>query len=133
MTSWPRAIGFGVLMWLIPFAVAFMVFPFHESNRPLFESVMAVAVSAGAVGLGLAYVKRAEGGVQEGLSVGVLWLAISILIDAPLMLLGGPMQMTVGAYLSDIGLTYLLIPVVTWGLAAARAGGSAVPGTEAGP
>jgi hypothetical protein len=32
-------------------------------------------------------------------------------------------EMTFGAYMADIGLTYLIIPVVTSGLAAARAHG----------
>lgn len=42
-----------------------------------------------------------------------------VLIDAPLMLLGGPMQMSAGAYFGDIGLTYVSIPAITWCLAAA--------------
>jgi len=36
------------------------------------------------------------------------------------MLLGGPMQMSLSTYMADIGVTYLIIPVVTLGLAAAR-------------
>ncbi|MEW5983286.1 MAG: hypothetical protein AB1806_13095 [Acidobacteriota bacterium] len=121
MRSWGRAIGFGVLAWFIPFAVAFLVFPLHEPARPVFESIMAVAVTGTAVILALAYLKRAQDlKPSQGLILGALWLAISILIDAPLMLLGGPMQMSVGAYLGDIGLTYVCIPLVTWGLASSR-------------
>jgi hypothetical protein len=59
--------------------------------------------------------------VFEGLRLGLLWLLISVAIDAPLMLLGGPMKMTVGQYLADIGLTYLLMPVITLGLGMALA------------
>jgi len=73
MKSWRRALGFGFLAWLSPFVVAFLVFPFRESARPLFESIMAVTVTATAVVLGL---------------------------------------------------TYLSIPAVTWGLGLARAAGS---------
>ena len=40
-------------------------------------------------------------------------------IDAPLMLLSGPMKMTFGEYLSDIGITYLCIPAVTIGIGVA--------------
>jgi hypothetical protein len=58
--------------------------------------------------------------LSEGLRLGGLWLAINILIDAPLMLLGGPMKMSLGAYLADIGVTYLILPLVTTGLVAAR-------------
>ena len=61
--------------------------------------------------------------MREELLLGLLWFAICVLIDAPLMLLGGPMQMSFGAYMADIGVTYISIPVVTSGLAAARSWG----------
>ena len=121
MRSWRRTLGLGFLSWLAPFVVAFLAFPFRESARPLFESLMAVVVAASAVILGLIYLRRVDGGlVREGILLGLIWLVMSVLIDAPLMLLGGPMKMTLGEYMSDIGLTYVCIPVVTWGLAAAR-------------
>jgi len=123
MRSWKSALGLGVLMWLAPFVVAFLVFPFHESARPLFESVMAVAVAGSAVGLGYIYVRRGTV-TAEGLRLGLIWFALCVLIDAPLMLLGGPMQMTIADYMADIGLTYLAIPAVTTGLAAAYTAGS---------
>jgi hypothetical protein len=108
-------------MWLIPFVVAFLVFFLHESARPLFESIMAVAVTASAVVLGLLYMRRVdENYVKEGLVLGALWFLICIVIDAPLMLFGGPMKMTFADYMSDIGVTYLIIPVVTVGLGIAR-------------
>jgi hypothetical protein len=124
MRSWKSALALGVLMWLVPFAVAFLAFPFHESARPLFESIMAVAVTATAVALGYRYV-RVGATTAEGLWLGLIWFGLCILIDAPLMLLGGPMQMTFGDYMADIGFTYLAIPVVTTGLALAFAAGSA--------
>jgi hypothetical protein len=122
MRSWSRTIGLGIVAWLVPFIVAFAAFPFHDSARPLFESIMAVAVTGTAVVLGLVYLRRApRTPPSEGLIVGVVWLVICVAIDAPLMLLGGPMKMSMGAYATDIALTYVSIPLVTWGLAAARA------------
>ena len=121
MRSWGRAIGLGILVWLIPFVVAFLVFPLHESSRPFFESIMAVAVTGTAVVFGLLYLKRVDGGfVSEAIRLGILWLVIAIAIDAPLMLLGGPMKMGFGQYMADIGVTYLCIPAVTWGIGVAR-------------
>jgi len=118
MTSWGRAIGLGVLAWLIPFAVAFVAFPLRAPARPVFESVMAVTVAATAAWLGVVYLRRtAPVRAREGLALGLVWLAICLLIDAPLMLVGGPMKMSPGAYLGDIGLTYVSIPLVTWALA----------------
>jgi len=125
MNSWGRAIGLGLLAWLIPFVVAFLAFPLRESARPVFESVMAVTVAGTAAGLGLGYLRRVPRvRAREGLAVGIVWLAICMLIDAPLMLFGGPMHMSIGAYLGDIGLTYASIPLVTWGLATAWAAGA---------
>jgi hypothetical protein len=122
MTSIGKALLFGVVVWLVPFVVAFLIFPLRESSRALFESIMPVAVAGATVVLGVAYLARVgQGMVREGILLGCLWLAISVAIDAPLMLFGGPMHMTIGEYLADIGVTYLMIPVITTGLGFARA------------
>jgi hypothetical protein len=121
MKSWGRAIGLGILVWLVPFVVAFLIFFIHKSNRPLFESIMAVTVTGSAVGFGLLYMKKvSQGFAAEGIRVGILWFVIAVLIDAPLMLLGGPMKMTLGQYMADIGVTYLCIPFITWGIGVAH-------------
>ncbi|GMQ81544.1 MAG: hypothetical protein BMS9Abin05_0976 [Rhodothermia bacterium] len=121
MRSWGKALGFGFLVWLVPFVVAVIFFGLHESSRPLFESIMAVTVTGTAVAFGLLYMKSADSEfVRESIRLGILWLVVAIAIDAPLMLFGGPMQMTVGQYTADIGVTYLSIPVVTWCIGIAR-------------
>ncbi|MBI5709929.1 MAG: hypothetical protein HZC42_06435 [Candidatus Eisenbacteria bacterium] len=126
MRSLGRSLGLGVLMWLIPFVVAFISFPLRGPARPLFESIMAVTVTGSAVVLGLAWLGRVERRpVRDGFLVGILWFAVCILIDAPLMLAGGPMHMSFADYMADIGLTYAGIPLVTTGLAAARSAGTA--------
>ncbi len=130
MTSFRRALLYGFLVWLIPFLVAFLIFPLRESARPLFESIMPVTVAMATAVFGVLYFKnlasnRAQNHVRnyikEGLVLGMLWWIISVLIDAPLMLLGGPMQMTLGAYFADIGLTYMMIPAITVAIGAAVA------------
>jgi len=121
MRSWGKAIGFGFLVWLVPFVVAVLVFGLHESSRPLFESIMAVSVTGTAVAFGLLYMKSVDGEfVSESIRLGVLWFAVAIAIDAPLMLFGGPMQMSLGQYVADIGVTYLCIPIVTGCIGIAR-------------
>ncbi|NIN09957.1 MAG: hypothetical protein GTN62_00940 [Gemmatimonadales bacterium] len=115
MTSIRRALLFGFVIWVVPFVVAFIVFPLRESWRALFESIMPVVVTLAAVTCGVLYFRRVEARfVREGLAVGILWLAISVVIDLPLMLTG-PMEMTVVEYAADIGLTYLIIPAVAMG------------------
>lgn len=121
MASIRKALFLGVFIWLIPFAVAFLIFPLRESSRPLFESIMPIVLALATVGLGIRYLRRVSHNVvKEGVLLGLLWLGMSVVIDLPLMLLGGPMQMTVGEYAADIGVTYLMIPVITIGIATGR-------------
>lgn len=119
MTSIKRALLFGLLIWLIPFAVAFVIFPIRESSRPLFESIMPVAISIATVVFGMLYFRIVPSKyLREGILIGLIWLIMCLLIDMPLMLLGGPMQMTLWEYVADIGVTYLMIPVITIGMGA---------------
>jgi hypothetical protein len=133
MGSLRRAVLYGVTVWLVPFVVAFLIFPLRASNRPLFESIMPVAIALVVVVLAVSQVRRAgRASIRDGVLLGVLWLVISTGIDAPLMLLGGPMRMTIGQYVADIGVTYLMIPIITTGIATAAARGASAPApTEA--
>ncbi len=53
--------------------------------------------------------------IREGFIIGVIWFVINILIDLILFIPESPMQMTFSEYIMDIGLTYLIIPVITVG------------------
>lgn len=112
-----KALLFGVLIWLIAFAVAFAIFPLRETSRPLFESIMPVALALATVFFAARYFEVVESRfVSEGFLLGIIWMAVNLGIDLPLMLSPSPMQMTPGEYLGDIGLTYLLLPVITTGM-----------------
>jgi len=116
MTSWRRAILLGLLVWLVPFVVAFAAFRLKDSWRALFESIMPVTLALTVVICALLYFRRAEaGGWREGLALGLLWMAISVAIDLPLML-SPPISYTLTEYAADIALTYLMIPVITAGI-----------------
>ncbi len=122
MTSMGKALLFGFLVWLVPFAVASAIFPIRETSRPLFESIMPVAIAIIVVPLSVVYLRRIRRRVRrEGLRLGLLWFVECLAIDAPLMLFGGPMYKTVPDYIADIGVAYLMIPVITIGIAATRA------------
>jgi hypothetical protein len=119
MQSWKRALGYGLLVWLIPFAIAFSAFALKESWRSLFESLMAASLCLVVVTLSLLYFRRPVfASTSEGLKLGLLWLAISVAIDLPLML-SPPINYTPEEYLADIGLTYAMIPMITVGIAVA--------------
>lgn len=107
---------FGFLIWLIGFAVAVLIFPLRTSQRPLFESIMPVLITVSTVLFSVLYFKNLKAGFRrKGVLIGVVWLIISLVIDLPLFLLESPMQMSLPDYIMDIGVTYLIIPAVTFG------------------
>jgi hypothetical protein len=115
MKSIKLSILYGLAVWAIPFVVAIMIFPLRETERPLFESIMPVFVTLGAVLFADLYFKKVEGDfVKEGILLGLIWLAIN-LAEYPLMFMYGPMKMAFADYVKDIGITYLIIPVITIG------------------
>jgi uncharacterized membrane protein AbrB (regulator of aidB expression) len=122
MTSLRKALLLGLVVWLVPFAVAFCIFPLKASWRSLFESIMPVTLAAVVVACAVFYFRRVPTpSLREGFILGLLWMAISLAIDLPLML-SPPIRMPPLEYAADIGLTYLMIPILTLGIAAARRG-----------
>ncbi|MBM4174826.1 MAG: hypothetical protein FJ213_01430 [Ignavibacteria bacterium] len=115
MRSIKSALLYALAVWVIPFVVAMFIFPIRESNRPLFESIMPVAVCAAVVIFSILYFKKVEtNSLKEGILLGLIFFLVSFIIDLS-MFMWGPMKMTFGEYLSDIGITYLLMPVITIG------------------
>jgi hypothetical protein len=115
MKSTKLALLYGFLLWLIPFVVAFFIFPLRETERPLFETIMAVTVTVAVVILSILYFGKMDGGYfKEGIRIGILWFVISIVIDL-FMFMWGPMKMSFLNYMYDIGFTYLIYPTVTIG------------------
>ncbi len=112
-----KALLYGFLIWLIPFVVAFMIFPIHESNRPLFESIMPVTITVAVVVFSILYFRKTEQAfLKEGLLLGAAWFTISLAIDLFMFLpASSPMHMPFPEYMMDIGITYLIIPVITTG------------------
>lgn len=111
MPAWMRALGLGVLSWLLPFVFSVAIFPLKKSNPPLFSTLMFLAVLLVAGVLLIVYFIRREVKLIEASVVGVLWLAMNLVIDYPLFAYG-PMKMTVLGYYSEIGLVYLTFPLV---------------------
>jgi nucleoside recognition membrane protein YjiH len=121
MASFRKALLLGLVVWAVPFAVAWTIYPIHESWRALFESIMPVVIAATVVLMSLFYFRRVTRGcLREGVLLGLIWFAVSFVIDL-FMFSGGPMRMGFMEYVGDVGLTYLMIPLITTGLGAARA------------
>ena len=116
MILWKRAALLGLLSWTIPFVISFAAFPLKHINAPLFATLMSLVVLLTAAVLLSRYFRNRPVSVKEAVLVGALWFAINILCDYP-MFAYGPMKMTAWAYYSEIGLSYLALPVFAFGAA----------------
>lgn len=116
ITRWKRAVGLGLLSWLLPFVFSFLVFPLKQPNAPLFDAVMALAVVAAAALLSRWYFRDLAARVGEAALLGFLWLAINLILDYP-MFAYGPMRMSAARYYAGIGSGYLLYPAFLAGAA----------------
>ena len=107
----------GLASWAIPFVLAFLFF--DQSGQlaiaqPLFKSLMVLIGGGTGVALLVAAFRWAEPTLNTGLIIGCLWLAINLLLDILVLV---PMAgMTTSDYIQDIGLRYLLIPIVAAGM-----------------
>lgn len=109
--------GYGLACWFVPFAAAMAMYPLRVTHQMLFESLIAVVLAATVVGVATAYLARisAVSGKHATL-VGLAWVLQSLLLDW-LAFSIGPMRMALTDYVADIGVSYLMIPIVTLGLA----------------
>ncbi len=107
---------YGLVLWLVVFVTAPVLGPLRQSQRPLFESLIAVVLALVTTLVATHYLQRQRGNfLLEGLWLGLMGWGVNIALDLP-MFSYGPMQMSLVDYLKDIGLTYLMIPVITCGL-----------------
>jgi hypothetical protein len=115
MKSIKKVLIYGFLVWLIPFVISFLIFPLKSSNRVLWESIMPVVISISVVLFSIFYFSKLQAKfLKEAVLLGIIWLAISIILDI-FLFMEGPMKMSFVDYIMDIGLTYLMIPIISIG------------------
>ena len=116
MKSIKSALLLGFFDWLVPFAVSCVIFPMKDSDYYMFESLMVLVVVCAVVWFAVRYFKKVESNfVREGILLGLLWLSMNLAIDLMLFLPKSPMQMSLSVYISQIGIKYLCIPIITTG------------------
>jgi len=122
--------GYGILTWLIPFLISI---PFYSPrgdlliNPDLFKSIMILTgCIVGAVLIIRLFSGICSGYVRYGMMAGLSWLCINWILDGIILI---PMSgMDLGSYTAQIGLRYLMIPVMTI-MAGYAASGAAVQKT----
>jgi hypothetical protein len=121
-----RAALLGLISWLIPFLVSFLFFDRTGQlliPQPLFKSLMVVIFGGLGMALLIAAFRTITPSVTSGLALGCYWLTINLLLD--LLVLIPFTKMPVTLYFQDIGLRYLLIPIMGAGMGIVGARASA--------
>lgn len=110
--SW-RVWVFGLLTWAIPFVAAFAFFDQTGTlaiAEPLFKSLMVVIGGAVGATLLVFVFRHTPPSLGSGIVIGLLWLAINLALDLAVLV---PMSGTsITDYAADIGLRYLMIPIM---------------------
>jgi len=114
-SSLKKALLFGFLLWFFPLMFSFAIFQVHEKNLPLFESLIAIVLTGSTILFNTLYIKeKKKNFLPESILLSLLWVTISLFFDVMIFIIG-PLKMPIGEYVADIGLTYLLIPIVIVG------------------
>ena len=114
MKSFLRLVLLGILTWIVPFIASFLFYDRSgqlTTNIYLFKSVMIViGVLTGSIAIVLFYKKIRNNFVRQGIIAGITWFLLNILLDILILL---PMsKMTESDYLQQIGIRYLVIPIM---------------------
>jgi len=114
-----RVVSYGFLSWLVPFAASFLFF--GKGGHPvlpigLIKSIMIlIGASLGGVLLFRLF-KEFPASLESGIAIGSFWFLMNILLDLSILV---PMtKMNWGEYFSEIGLRYLLIPIMAGAMGA---------------
>jgi hypothetical protein len=110
-----RNILYGFLAWLIPFVTSIFFYTREgvlTIDVFLFKTIMIVVGSTSAAFLLISYFKKIDTRyLKEGIIVGLTWFGINILLDLLVLI---PMSgMSVADYFTQIGLRYLVMPVMS--------------------
>jgi hypothetical protein len=109
-----KKLSYGFLSWLVPFITSFLFYT-REGELTidifLFKSIMIVVGSVTAAFLMISYFKAINADYfKEGVVLGLTWFGMNILLD--LVILVAMFGMPAGDYFTQIGLRYVVIPVM---------------------
>ena len=110
-----KIVGFGLLTWLVPFIVSFFFYSrigLPLVNVFLIKTIMLVIGSFVGILLLVIYFRGITNHyLREGIMVGFSWLSINWLLDFVILLPLAKINITI--YLSQTGLRYLTIPILS--------------------
>lgn len=122
MGSAIRIILLGLLIWAVPFGLGMVIFPVVPPVSALFDTIMVVTLAGTTAIASVIHVSRLkEASLDDGLRAGSIWMLVSLLCDVPFFILGPEMtRMDPVDYMADVGLSYIMIPLIAGAVAAVR-------------
>ena len=122
MGSAIRIILLGLLIWAVPFGLGMVIFPVVLPVSALFDTIMVVTLAGTTAIASVIHVSRLkEASLDDGLRAGSIWMLMSLLCDVPFFILGPEMtRMDPVDYMADVGLSYIMIPLIAGAVAAVR-------------
>ena len=111
MVVFARALLLGILSWLIPFVTSQAAAPLRRMEAQLFSSLMYLVVLLTGSALLSLYFQDRKVFPGEALLVGLLWSAMSLMFDYPVVAFGTA-RLTPLSYYSEVGLAYLTFPIL---------------------
>lgn len=105
----------GLLIWIVPFIAAFFFFDKTGQiavDMYLFKTIMIlIGGLTGAFAIVVYFKKVQSGFLNQGIIIGIIWFALNFILDILVLLpLSG---MSFSDYVVQIGLRYLLIPIMS--------------------
>jgi uncharacterized membrane protein YpjA len=107
-----RKIGYGLLVWVVPFVSAIPLLGLMQSDPIFFKTLMIVVGGLIAAICTVLYFNKVEKDyLKEGIGLGIVWLIVNWLLDFAALL---PLsKMPYLQYFKEIGLRYLVMPAMT--------------------
>jgi uncharacterized membrane protein YpjA len=108
-----RQLGYGMILWLIPYATSLTMLPLIQRDPIFFGTIMIVEGSIVGTALALAYFEHApHPDARHGLMLGAVWMVENWLLDfvgvVPFT------HTTIARYFMEIGLRYVpMIAIAT--------------------
>jgi hypothetical protein len=108
------ALCYAFLLWLLPFVASIGIFPLKKTDPALFQSLLGVLSIIVLVLFSVYYFRKTQGNLREGIFLGAVFLLVSWLFDF-FFFIWGPIKMPLMSYVKEIGIGYLVYPVITIG------------------
>jgi hypothetical protein len=116
MSSIKNALIYGFLLWLIPFLASVAIFPLKKTDPAFFQSLLGVISIIIVVVLSVHYFRKTQRNLKEGIFLGLVFLFVSWFFDF-FFFIWGPIKMPLASYIKEIGIGYLIYPIITIGYA----------------